>query len=677
MSRPAIELYAVIGAGNMGSGIAQKVATEGMPVVLVDVDQARVDAGLARIEKMLEEGVARRIFTADRAAAVRARVTGSSDWSALADAGLVIEAVFEDLAVKRDVFRRLDEACPDAILATNTSSFYVRDVAAATKHPERVLGLHYFYHPAKNRLVEVVGHAGTDAAAFEAAWAAQEVIGKTPIRSADAPGFVVNRYFVPWLNEAVRLLEAGIADIATIDAAAKKTFAIGMGPFELMNVTGVPIALHAATTLGRELGPFYAPAAALAAQVASGKDWDLAGTVDETRHAVVADRLLGVVVMVAAQLVSDGVGTVEETDIGARVGLRWSRGPFELANDLGMDRARALVEAVAKPFDLPLPAVLAQAPSGGIPIRLVAAHKRGRLASVWIQRPDAMNALNDAVVGQLAAALADAPAAPGLVLGGSGKAFVAGADIKFFVEQLKRDGIDEIERFTAAGAQVLAGLSGGSRPVVARVHGLSLGGGSELALACDHVACSPKGSFGFPETGLGIYPGLGGIPRLARRIGTPLARFFVYTGSPIDARTALALGVCDAVATFDGLDTACEKLAAKGPVAERTLPGPEAPEAWQPVARFFGAHRVGEILTGRADTGGDPRLEQAVKRMGFKSAHALLLCERLFDEGDHLSLADALALDLRNLHEVFAHPDAMEGLCAMLEGNRPSFRPFA
>jgi enoyl-CoA hydratase/3-hydroxyacyl-CoA dehydrogenase len=234
MSEKNMKKLAVIGAGNMGSGIAQKMASEGFDVTLVDLDDEKVQRGLGIIRNTLAEGVERKIFGADQAEAIQSRIRGTANWDDLADVDLVVEAVFEDLGVKRNVFERLEEVCrADAILATNTSSFLVSDFCDSAKHPERVLGLHYFYHPAKNRLVEVVAGNKTSQAATDAAWTLQELIGKTPIASADASGFVVNRFFVPWLNEAVRLLEDGVADIPTIEWAAKKTFRIGMGPFEL------------------------------------------------------------------------------------------------------------------------------------------------------------------------------------------------------------------------------------------------------------------------------------------------------------------------------------------------------------------------------------------------------------------------------------------------------------
>ena len=189
-----VRRLAVIGAGNMGSGIAQKMATEGFSVVLVDLDDEKVARGLASIRATLAEGVERRIFRPEQAEQIESRVQGSADWSALADVDLVVEAVFEDLGVKKEVFARLEQHCrPDAILATNTSSFAVTEVAAGTNHPERVLGRHYFYHPAKNRLVEVVPGERTGPETIAAAWFLQELIGKTPISSTDRSGFVVNR----------------------------------------------------------------------------------------------------------------------------------------------------------------------------------------------------------------------------------------------------------------------------------------------------------------------------------------------------------------------------------------------------------------------------------------------------------------------------------------------------
>lgn len=662
---------AVIGAGNMGSGIAQKMATEGFPVVLVDLDDARVERGLSIIRKTLEEGVERRIFKAEQAEAIRARVEGSSDWNALADCDLVVEAVFEDEQVKRDVFARLDRVCrPDAILATNTSSLSVTRLAESTAHPERVIGLHYFYHPAKNRLVEVVAGERSDPRAVAAAWTLQEQLGKTPIASADVFGFVVNRFFVPWLNEAVRLLEEDLADIPTIEAAAKATFGVGMGPFELMNVTGVPIAQHAATTLGDELGPFYAPTARLRQQVEAGELWDLTGDADPTRQQAVADRLQSVVFHVAAALVDGQVGTLEDTDIGARVGLRWPRGPFEMINRVGVDRALGLVKTLCDRWEMALPGLLSRQATAGKPFsfRLVRTEIDGGVATLTINRPDAMNALNESVVAQLHDALREAQASQaveGIVIAGAGKAFIAGADIRFFVKHIEAGSIDRIVEFTEAGHRLLADLAQSKKPVVARMHGLALGGGLELALACRRIVASRRATMAFPETGIGIYPGLGGTQRTPRRTGPEIAKWLIYTGEMISADVAGTIGLVDAVVDPADLDRACRAALHETPHGGSATWSTAQVE----LAQFFGAHSAQEVRVGKAPTGDSPVLLKAVKRVAGKAPVALRLAEKLIDAARQSSLEEGLALELAHLPEIFATEDAYEGLSTL--GKRP------
>lgn len=678
MSRYDIRKFAVIGAGNMGSGIAQKIATEGATVILVDLDDEKVARGVGIIQRMLQQGVERKVFRPEQAEQILARVHGTSDWSRLAEADLVIEAVFEDLEVKRKAFARLGAVCrPDAILATNTSSFLVRDVAAVTPQPQRVVGLHFFYHPAKNRLVEVIAHAGTDPAAFDASWAAMEATGKTPIRSADAPGFVVNRYFVPWVNEAVRLLGEGAADVPTIEWAAKKAFGVGMGPFELMNVTGVPISLHAANSLGQSLHPFYAAGRALAEHVAAGKgNWALGGAPDESKYAVVADRLLGVTFYVAAQLVHEGVGTVEDVDIGARVGLRWPRGPFQMINKLGVDAAAELAARVTQPWGLEVPFLIANPGDRKIRINLVHFEEKGELAVLRFNRPDALNALNVQVGQQLMGAIERARVSgkKALVLAASGKAFVAGADVKFFVDNLEKGAFEPIYHFARVGQDVYRTLSGKRQPSIARVQGLCLGGGTELALACDFVVCSPKAAFALPETGIGIVPGLGGTQRLPRRVGLPLAKWLIYTGEMVDANTAKEIGLADAVADFRELDAACAAFADRGRQPGRRAPSEPPTAKWRPLWDYFGRHSIDAILSGAAPAGGQPQLERALKRIGTKSPHALRAAERLLDAGAGLELDDGLDMELDALKEVFLHADALEGMKALLEGRRASFQ---
>ncbi len=639
-----IRTVGVVGAGTMGSGIAQKLAQEGAKVLLVDLDQPKVDAGLARIRSSLDEAVNRKIFDRAKADQALARVEGTPSFEKLRDADLVIEAVFEDLTVKKDVFAKLDAACrPDAILATNTSSFPVADLAKATKVPGRVLGLHFFYHPAKNRLVEVVPHPGTKADAFAEAWTFQERTGKTPIKSDDSPGFVVNRFFVPWLNEAVRLHEAGIA-IPTIEAAAKEAFSIGMGPFELMNVTGIPIALHSAETLGQKFGPFYSPAKLLAKQVESKKPWDLQGEVEASKVEEAKDRLLGVVFLVAGEILDEKIARAEDVDLGARVGLRWSKGPLELANQLGAKNAAELAKRV--PSGRKLPASLDGKPFDLKKVRL---DVEGDLAIVTLDRPDAMNALDESVVAELEARFREAEAKPvkGIVIRGRGKAFIAGADVKWFVKQIEAKDLPRIVEFTRKGQQLLSSFARSRKVVVAAMEGLSLGGGSELALACDYIVATSRATLGFPETGIGIYPGLGGTQRLPRRVGAAVARWMVLTGKTLGAEDAAKAGAFDAVVGPDEVLAKARELVAKGKPGERKAPA----------------------KPGLDSSTHEKDIEKA---RGFKAPIAMKIAEELVSSALDTPLEQGLEKELSRLIEIFSTKDAYEGL-STLGRARPKF----
>ncbi|HUR63797.1 MAG TPA: 3-hydroxyacyl-CoA dehydrogenase family protein [Candidatus Thermoplasmatota archaeon] len=211
----------VVGAGNMGSGIAQSFAGAGFQVTLNDVTAEAVQRGIERIKAPLAKRVADGKMAQAELDALLSRLQPQPDLkAAVAAADLVVEAVFEDLGVKQELFRRLGELAPaGAVLATNTSSFTVADLAKVTKGPGRVVGLHFFFPAAINKLVEVVKGPATDAAAFSVAFAAAKRSGKVPIETADTPGFAVNRFFVPWVNEACRILEEGAATASSLAAS--------------------------------------------------------------------------------------------------------------------------------------------------------------------------------------------------------------------------------------------------------------------------------------------------------------------------------------------------------------------------------------------------------------------------------------------------------------------------
>ena len=663
----------------MGSGIAQKMAQEGLNVVSVDIRDEYVQRGLEVIRKTLAEGVKRKIFTSQQADETLARITGTTDFSAVADADLVIEAVFEDKQVKSDLFKKLDGLCSKkTILATNTSSFYVHEFAGQTSRPDRFIGLHYFFHPAKNRLLEVIPHGKTSAETIEKALLVARLHGKTPIVVKDAPGFAVNRFFVPFLNEAARMLEEGVADIPTIEEAAKQAFKIGMGPFELMNVTGIPIAVHASTTLGNELGPFYATAGILKTQMEKNELWDLSGTVDESKIPAISDRFYGVCLGVAACLVDEGVASIEDTDRGAKIGLRWIMGPFEIMNKIGVDKTYAAVEVIARKYaDFKMPGILARQKDLGKPFefRVVDLDVKGDIAFITLNRPEAMNALNETVIAQLDQRFGEAennPDVKAIVLQGAGKAFVAGADIRYFVQKIKADQIDDIFEFTRKGHQLFLKIENSPKITIALLDGLSLGGGSELALACQAIIATEAGPMGFPETGIGIFPGLGGMLRTARMAGPELAKYYVFTGASISAADAHTLGIVTRLVMPAEVETTIKELVAEGK-PDKYRPR-EIPEKFKPYALACSGDNVDRLLAGDLPQGiAEDLAARTAKVIGFKAPLALKISNEIIDAQVGKSIQEAIEIELSRLNDIFSTADALEGL-STVGRKRPEFK---
>ena len=704
-----IRRAAVVGAGNMGSGIAQKTATEGVEVWLADVDKGRAEAGRARIEKTVAEGVKRRVFSPRQAEAALSRVNVANKIADLGDMDLVIEAVFEDLAVKRDVLGKVADVCrDDAIIATNTSSFKVAQVADGMPAPERFVGLHYFYHPAKNRLVEVIPHATTTPDVVYAAWRFQERIGKTPISSLDAPGFVVNRFFVPWLNEAARLHQEGLG-IDLIERAARRAFGVGMGPFGLMNVTGVPIAMHAARSLGDSLGEFYDCCDAIARQVELGTPWEIGEFATPSEDApqtadeqAVADRLWGVVFGVAGDLVSEGVASREDVDIGARVGLRWPRGPFAEMLRRGSGEVAEIVNAFARRYRLPQATWLDDWSDSGIDfsLELVRSSICRGILTITINRPDQLNALDPDTVTALGEAFDQGVTrddVDAVIIKGAGKAFVAGADIKYFVDRMRAGTVDEIVGFATTGQQLFSRIEKSPKPVICQLDGLALGGGAELAMACHARIATTKASMGFPETGIGIYPGLGGTQRLTRALGLGLGRFYLATGNQMSAGILKELGIVSDVVEHDDLDEALGELATRLTAAaarpdrvnaEIVANTGETRQTDGALAKFLAELNIDEML--RLAAGDklmiDRQPAEAVnaklqKRLSQKAEAGLRAVWMLSAIAAKEAVPGGnpergLLAETDGLFDIFSNADALEGMSAVLDGRRPKFSGF-
>lgn len=248
----------VIGAGTMGAGIAQVAAQSGFETLLYDISQEFIDNGLSRIRSFLQGSRTRGKISADEEAQTMARLGTSVRLEDFHGSALIIEAAPEKLDLKRDIFKTLDSIVGDeTLLATNTSSFSVTAIGAATDHPERVLGMHFFNPPPLMALVEVIQGDRTSPGGMEAGVALVKEMGKTPVRVKDTPGFIVNRVARPFYNEALRLADDGDAAFETIDRIMKGAGGFRMGPFELMDLIGIDINFAATESLYEAF--FYDP----------------------------------------------------------------------------------------------------------------------------------------------------------------------------------------------------------------------------------------------------------------------------------------------------------------------------------------------------------------------------------------------------------------------------------
>lgn len=573
---PAV--IAVLGAGNMGSGIAQAAAQAGYTVRVRDVTEPMLERGRSLVAKTLEGGIQRKKITAAQRDQIAARITWTTRLREAVDgASLIVEAVFEEEKVKRALFQEIAPlALPEAIVATNTSSLSVTKLGRGFPSPARFAGLHFFYPAAVNRLLEIIGGRSTSPETLERLEEFGYRLRKIPIRVQDQAGFAVNRYFVPYLNEAARMAGEATASLASIEKVGEELFGASLGPFELMNATGVPIAYHSMRSLERAFGPAYAPAPLLKARFKSADKWEWRST-ERTpeKEPKVRDRYLGLVFGITTRLVEEGVATSEAVDRGATVGLRWSKGPFALLSETGLPEALALVRGYSRraPGSFPVSRELAARARKGErtwPMRYVRVERRGPIAWVLLDRPETLNALNSTMLAQIGQAFEELDKDPTVrcaVLSGSSPVFAAGADIL----EMERKDLAEGRAFGFLGQSVLRRIEEFHAPVIALVEGFALGGGLELALAADFIVASESAKLGLPEATVGIHPGFGGASRLTRLIGRGRTKLLIFTAAPVPAAEAARLGVVARVFPDDAARSETEALAttiaARAPLA--------------------------------------------------------------------------------------------------------------
>lgn len=357
----------VIGAGTMGSGIAQVAAQAGHPTLLFDTRREAVDKALAGLKRTLDKHVEKGRLTPDAASGVLGRIIPATDLKDLAGCGLVIEAIVEDLGVKRKVFGELDTLLsPDALLASNTSSLSVTSIAAGCSRPARVLGLHFFNPAPLMPLVEVVPGVATDPRVTDAARLLMTDWGKVAVTCKDTPGFIVNRVARPYYGESIRIFEEGVADMATIDHALKAIGGFRMGPFELMDLIGNDINFTVTRTVWESFfhDPRYRPSFTQQRVVEAGwlgrktgrgyYAYDAQGGLvdppapdkDVLLGEGIVERVLAMLINEAADALFLRVASAADIDLAMTKGVNYPRGLLAWADEKGAGHWLAVLEGL-------------------------------------------------------------------------------------------------------------------------------------------------------------------------------------------------------------------------------------------------------------------------------------------------------------------------------------------
>jgi len=606
-----INTIAVLGAGNMGHGIAEVAAIAGYDVCLRDIKDEFVQNGYEQLEWSLGKLAENDQLTEAEADAALERVTPLVDMEeAVADADVVIEAVPEQMEIKTDVYTDLEAVAPDrAIFATNTSSLSITDLSEVTDRPERFCGMHFFNPPIRMDLVEVIAGEHTADETLDVVEDLAEDLGKTPVRvRKDVPGFIVNRILVPLMNEAAWLVEDDVATIEEVDATTKFDIGLPMGSFELADYVGIDVGYHVLEYMHEVAGERYEPCPLLEAKVdaeafgqKSGvgfydyEDGDGADvSMDEDLfNETVKERLLAVIANEVAYLVGADVASPAEIDTAVKLGGRWPKGPAKFADEYGVETlADALEDAYEEtehPRYEPVDHLAAVAEAGGFYDDAGAGETDGmpefetlevtypseRVAQIELDRPQQMNSISLELIEELDTALdliEDDDSVRALLLTGAGsKAFSAGADFM----SIAGGGIDpyNIVELSKYGQETFGRLEEIEIPTIAAIDGYCLGGGMELVTCADIRLATTRSEFGQPEFDLGLLPGWGGTQRLQRIVGMGRAKEIIFTAERFPAETMAEFGFVNEVVEPTEFETAAhdyaEKLAGDPPLAMR------------------------------------------------------------------------------------------------------------
>ena len=361
----AVNVIGIVGAGAMGSGIAQIASQAGQDVVLFDLSQEALTSSSSKLQKVMNRLIEKGKVTSDEAIAIQERIVRTTMVTSLKDCDLIIEAVVEDLEVKKRVFKSIEEiASKEAIIASNTSSLSITSLASFCAHPERVVGLHFFNPAPLMPLVEIIPALQTDRDLPKQLTDLMRKWGKSPVIAKDTPGFIVNRVARPFYGEALRILDEGIADVSTIDAAMRQS-GFRMGPFQLMDLIGHDVNYSVTESVFKSFyyDPRYMPSITQLKLVEAGwlgrksgrgfynyneenEATDVPGQLDPNVQIEISERIISMLINEAADAVYLGVASAEDVDTAMLKGVNYPKGLLVWAEEMGLQKVVRIIDAL-------------------------------------------------------------------------------------------------------------------------------------------------------------------------------------------------------------------------------------------------------------------------------------------------------------------------------------------
>ncbi|MGM0398618.1 MAG: 3-hydroxyacyl-CoA dehydrogenase NAD-binding domain-containing protein [Halobacteriota archaeon] len=602
MDLDSIQTIAVMGAGNMGHGIAEVAALAGYEVKLRDIKEEFVQNGYEQIEWSLGKLAEKDRIPEAEADAALDRVEALVDMeAAVEDADFVIEAVPEKMDIKESVYDEIEQYAPEhTVFATNTSSLSITDLSEVTDRPEQFCGMHFFNPPVRMDLVEVIRGDHTDDEVLDLTEELAEDLGKTPVRvQKDSPGFIVNRVLVPVLNEAAWLVHEGEATVAEVDSTTKFGMGHPMGSFQLTDQVGVDVSVHVLEYMESVLGEAYEPCPLLVEKVEAdelgtktGKgfyDYDDGGVdipSDEVRDDL-ADRLMAMMANEVAKLVGDDVAPPSAIDKAVQLGAGYPEGPAKTADERGIEDLYEILVEQDEPRYEPAEELERMAEAGetfhgaesaddsdSLDLETINLEVKDRVGHIQLSRPHRMNTISGELLDDLADAIdefeADDEVRALLITGEGDRACSAGADVQAMAGSA--DPLDAVE-LSRKGQQTFGKLERVDMPVLVGIDGFCLGGGMEMSMCGDMRIASERSELGQPEHDLGLLPGWGGTQRLMNIVGEGRAKEIIFTAERFDPETMKDFGFLNEVVPTEEFEDriweVARDLASGPPVAQK------------------------------------------------------------------------------------------------------------